>query len=270
MRKKRTLLMFVLLLILTSITASGYELDKEKNGKRISGSFNTRFASKHIWRGFNQFKDKGAVQPSLNLDWFGTGFSSTIWSCWSFSDGNEDQEEIDYVTAYSNSLFNDSNWKMNYTINWIYYDYPHTASKDKDAQEIGMNFSWPKLLTIGSRPLVPSYYVGKLWPAQSNANNSACGGWVHILGLGYDVPVANLFTVGQEQLIHLSAELVYNDGMGGKTVDHDWSHCVFGISTDIPFGVLILKPELNYQISMDDSVNKSNEFWCALNVLYKF
>jgi len=133
-----------------------------------------------------------------------------------------------------------------------------------------VQFSWPDLLTVASRPLVPRYYVGRLWPAQSNANNRECGGWIHILGLDYDVPVGDILNLGKEQVIHTFAEITYNDGMGGATVDHDWSHCLFGVSTRIPCGAVTLIPELNYQISMDDSVNQNNEFWCALNVEYKF
>ncbi len=260
----------VLLILTVLMTMASLCYGESPQQKKVGVTLNTKFVSKHIWRGFDVFKDKGAVQPSLNLDWFGSGFTSTLWSCWSFSSGNEDGEEMDYIMAYRNSLMKDTVWTIDYSINWIYYDFPHTYSKHKDAQEIGVKFSWPKLFTVGGNALVPSYYVGKLWPARSNADNSECGGWAHIFGLGYDLPVADLLAVGQTQIIHLSTELVYNDGMGGADVDHDWSNVVFGISTDIPFGAITLKPELNYQISMDRSVNEENELWCTLNVSYKF
>ena len=177
---------------------------------------------------------------------------------------------MDYIQAYNNSFLKDTPLATNYSLNWIYYDYPNTYSKHKDAQEIGVGFSWPNLVSVGDSALVLSYYVGGLWPAKSGGANRTAAGWVHIFGLSYDLPVANLLTEGQEQIIHLSAEQVYNDGMGGASIDHDWSHAVFSISTCIPVGAVTLRPDLNYQISMDDSVNENNELWCGLSLSYSF
>jgi len=57
----------------------------------------------------------------------------------------------------------------------------------------------------------------------------------------------------------------------GKTVDHDWSHVVFGASTDYKLAEnTYLTPGMYFQKSMDDSVNKSNEFWVKLGVKYLF
>ena len=269
MNRTRILLTTIILL------SAGEQAQAEQTGPGVGKddigiNLNTRFVSKHIWRGFDQFDDKGAVQPSINLDWFGTGFSTTVWSCWELSSGSENQEEMDYVAAYSSSFLQDAPLRTNYSVNWIYYDYPNTYSKHKDAQEIGVSLSWPNLIAIGDRPLVPSYYVGRLWPSKSGGDNRSAAGWIHIFGLGYDLPVPNFPAEDQEQVIHLAAEIVYNDGMGGGSIDHDWSHAVLSISTDIEIGNLTLRPDLNYQVSMDDSVNDEDELWCGLSIPYKF
>jgi len=263
--KARMILLGAVVLVVVS-ASQGQETKKDKLGINL----NTRIMSKHIWRGFDRFDDKGAVQPSINLDWFGTGFSSTVWSCWALSSGSENQEEIDYVVAYSGSCLQDTPYATNYSVNWIYYDYPNTASEAADAQEIGVGFSWLRLIPLGNSALVPSYYVGKVWPARSDAINRECGGWVHILGLSYDLSVPGFLPGKSEQVIHLSTEMVYNDGMGGGSVDHDWSHVLLGISTGIAIGDVTIRPELNYQISMDDSVNDENELWCGLSISYRF
>ncbi len=82
--------------------------------------------------------------------------------------------------------------------------------------------------------------------------------------------------------VKLSAELVYNGGFApgsatksglvdGKTVDHDWSHVVFGASTDYKLAEnTYLTPGMYFQKSMDDSVNKNNEFWLKLGLKYLF
>lgn len=76
-----------------------------------------------------------------------------------------------------------------------------------------------------------------------------------------------------QQILHLLAEVVYNDGIGpaDDVVDHDWSHVLFSVST--PFGIsdnLTLTPALYYQLSMDDSVNDDDETWVGLSMTYKF
>lgn len=76
-----------------------------------------------------------------------------------------------------------------------------------------------------------------------------------------------------EQILHLSVETAYNDGVyrGGKGVDHDWSHAAFGISTNFDLGNdLTFTPGIYYQSSWDDSVNPSDEYWATLTLKYKF
>ena len=81
-----------------------------------------------------------------------------------------------------------------------------------------------------------------------------------------------------EQIVHLSADIVYNDGTGANCnaqantgADHDWSHAVFGIATDFEISEnLTFTPGIYYQISMDDSVNTSDEYWISSGLVYKF
>jgi choline-glycine betaine transporter len=82
--------------------------------------------------------------------------------------------------------------------------------------------------------------------------------------------VTNFWPNGQKQVFRFSGDITYNDGFGGKAVDHDWSHAVLGVSTELGMGNLTITPSLNYQISMDDSVNRENEVWCGLNLTYRF
>jgi hypothetical protein len=66
-------------------------------------------------------------------------------------------------------------------------------------------------------------------------------------------------------------DLVYNDGVGAANVDHDWSHVLFGISTDFTVAEnLTFTPAFYFQRSMDDSVNTSNEYWVTLSLAYMF
>ena len=80
------------------------------------------------------------------------------------------------------------------------------------------------------------------------------------------------------QQVHLSADIAYNDGTGANCnaqantgVDHDWSHAVLGVSTEFEISDdLTFAPGIYYQISMDDSVNNSDECWVGLSFTYSF
>ena len=75
----------------------------------------------------------------------------------------------------------------------------------------------------------------------------------------------------EDQVVNLSVNAVYNAGTYGKAVDHDWSHIVWGASTAIPVAQnLTFTPGIYYQTSMEDSVNKSDEYWTSLSLTYTF
>ncbi len=94
-------------------------------------------------------------------------------------------------------------------------------------------------------------------------------GWFHILGLSYDLPIEGLLPDTPEQILHLSAAMVYNDEV--LSSETDWSHAVFGISTDFDLGNdCTLTPGVYYQDSWEDTVNPSDEFWATVGVSYAF
>jgi len=64
----------ILLTIVVVLSASGFAYAQDE----IHGSFDLTFQGKYIWRGFDVFEDKSAIQPALNLDLFGSGFGLSI------------------------------------------------------------------------------------------------------------------------------------------------------------------------------------------------
>ena len=68
------------------------------------------------------------------------------------------------------------------------------------------------------------------------------------------------------------SQVVYNNGVDATgMVDHDWSHAVFGLSTEFALNKnLIFTPGIYYQISMDDSANPEDEYWFSLSMSYTF
>ncbi len=275
---KKFLLMSVMAAIVFAGIAQGewvdqwqqkYLDDYEKPPMRenkVAITFAMEGVSKYIWRGFDMLDDRGALLPSVNMDWYDSGISTMVWSAVPLTEELGAKHEMRYVAAYTNMLWEETLHAFKYTVNWTYYDFPGTSSRDKDAQEIGLELSCPKAFMFGDTRLMPSYYVGKYWAAKSNAANREDGGWIHILGIDYEMW---LFSIGVEkQIAFLSAELVYNDGL--KNAESGWSHILLGVGTTFRQGPLLVRPEFNYQISLEDTVNDEDELWGGMSISYEF
>lgn len=242
----------------------------------LHGVIDVTYQSKYIWRGFDVYNDKSAIQPSIDLDLYGTGFGINIAAHRANSDGFEDGERWDYTLYYQNSLFEGEAYQTNYRLGYVYFNFPdnssHTTSSI-DMQEIHTILSWPKICPFG---VVPSYCLVKLWPSNSDSPVSKVSGFAHIFMLDYGLAIPGLTSETPEQILNLHTELVYNDGVdprpNGPGVDHDWSNAVFGISTNFDLGNnLTFTPGVYHQITMDKSVNDDkDETWVNLSVKYAF
>ena len=241
----------------------------------ISGTYEITYLSKYIWRGFDVYDDDhSAIQPlSLDLDLYGTGFGVKLFLSRAWNAGHENTEEIDVALYYTNEIYEDEMYATNYKIAWGYYGYPDEPRSVRDFQEFLISLSWPEICPAG---VVPSYTIVRMWPSEGESARNDNGGWLHILGVGYDLTVPELTPEISEQVVHLSADLVYNGGVGAGyaangSVDHDWSHLVFGISTEYDLGNnLTFCPGLYFQASMEDTVNNDDETWIGLSLKYKF
>jgi len=252
----------------------------------LHGSFDLTYQSKYVWRGFDIYGDKSAVQPSLDLDLFGTGLGVNIMGHRANSSGYEAAERWDYTLYYQNGLFQDEAYALMYRLGWVYYNFPQHNPEDIDLQEMHAILSLPKMIPAG---IVPTYCLVKLWPNSSgsavakkfdlstgvppSSSSGTASGWAHIFMLDYPLVVGGVLPDTPEQVLNLHAELVYNDGVGpgGQNVDHDWSNAVFGVSTGFKLSEeLVLTPGVYHQISMDDSVNNEEETWATLSLTYMF
>jgi hypothetical protein len=232
------------------------ETAKPKLGVDLS----TTYTSRYMWRGDDVFDDHAALQPSATVDLFGSGFSINTWGSLPMGSGFEDLSELDYTIAYGTSYFEEEKYALDVSANYIYYDFYKVKSKGADTEEVGISFVLPKLLEIGGSALVPKYYVGKLWPVDG-ADDIA--GVYHSLGLSYGLAIPNT-----EQVLNLYSDINYNDGM--FNADSDWSHTTFGVSTGVPVGPVTITPFLNYQVSMEDTVNEEDELYGGVTASISF
>jgi hypothetical protein len=250
------------------------------------GVVDVTYQTRYLWRGFRVYGDKSAIQAGVDVDLYGTGFGVGAMAHRANSSEFENAERWDYTLYYQNALFAGECYATNYRLGWVYYDYPDQPARgsmmapNASLQELHAILSLPKICPKG---VVPSYALVKLWPAESSTFSGAkspfpgegtASGWLHILMLDYGLPLVGLLPDVPEQILNLHAELVFNDGFGpaGQDVDHDWSHAVFGVSTDIDLGHnFALTPAVYHQIRMERSLGGDHsETWATLSAKYKF
>lgn len=270
----------ILLIAVIVLSAIGFAQAQEG---QLSGTVDVTYMSRFIWRGFDYYgDDHSAFQTSIDVDLFGTGFGTSVLWRRAISAPFENAENLNVSVYYGGSLFEDEDFITNYKTGWVYYGFPDeprsgtATGQAADMQEVFATFSWPNICPAG---IVPSYTVLSMWPSEGKSANRSNSGWAHIFGLGYDLLLSALIPDAPDQTLHLSAAAVYNDGTApgvvigsaSGTIDHDWSHAVFGVSTSIDVGNnLTFTPGFYYQSSWEDTVNTSDEYWTSLSLSYKF
>ncbi len=258
----------VLVTVMMLFGMSGVIQAVETEYGEIGIDVDVTWVSKYIWRGFDRLDDKAAFQPSINLDLFDTGFSFNVWSSFAGASKNGGRtstvnaEEWRYTLTYANSLFDGESYVTNYAVSWIYYDFPDMASKDADLQEFNVDFSWPEACPFG---VVPHYQAIYLWSAEGDGAARDYEGFIHVIGVGYDLAMEGFLPDNPEQILSFTWDITYNDDAGARDVDHDWSHMLWGLSTDIDCGPGTLTPAIYYQTSMEDTVNTEDEFWVGIS-----
>ena len=230
----------------------------------------TIVTSKHMWHGFDLLDDRGAFIPVASFTFGDTGLAAKIIGVYPLAGGLECRQELNGNASYTRALFENTRYLTAITLNYFYYGKPRLPSRMLNVEELGIAVSWPALCPLGGSAIVPSYYVADLWPARSHAQNSDCGGFMHVLGLTYDFAVPDWHWGSLVPRFGLHSDITYNDGFGGPRVDHDWSHATFGATAGVQHGHLALTLSLNHQISMDRSVDDEDETWCGLDVTYHF
>lgn len=277
------------IVLLAAIVLMAVTVPVQAQGE-LHGAIELTYQSKYLWRGIDVYGDKSAIQPSVILDLYGTGFGISVEGHRPNSSGYETTERWDYTLFYKNALFMDESYAIQYMLGWRYFYFPDApldsmppgASGDIDLQEIHAVMSFPKILPVEG--LVPTYVLVKLWPAESGSfvgsqnisglTNGTASGFAHIFMLDYSLPVEGFLPDVPEQVLRLHAEIVFNDGVDprGVGVDHDWSNAVFGVATDFELAENVtLTPGIYHQVTMDKTINDDkDETWLTLGVKYAF
>ena len=115
--KKWILLLFVSIVVLGPVAFAATD--------ELHGTIDLTYASKFMWRGYDAYDDDhSAIQPSIDLDLFGTGFGFTLWSSRANQSGFENNEWLSYTIYYKNLLWQEEKYATAYKTGYTYYSYP--------------------------------------------------------------------------------------------------------------------------------------------------
>ena len=258
MAKIRILIVAVILL-----STAGMGLAEED---KLGVTLDWTYASKWLSDGAEVYSEDGAFFETVSFDLYGTGFGVSLTHASATDSGWVDKERLDYKVFYGNSLFDEETYKTRYKFTWAYWNYYDRARNRGNVQDWRFAFSWPKLLDKGP---VPKYTLVYCHPAGSGYDNRTISGFLHILGLDYNLAMPQL-----PNPVNLSANMTFRDGAGCTNTsrkDHDWSHATLGASTKFKItDNLSFVPGIYHQISMDDSVNTRDVTYCKLSMKYAF
>jgi hypothetical protein len=246
----------------------GYGLD-------VHGTVEGAVQSRFMWRGFDLYRDKGALQATADVKIADTGFGAAVAGHRAIGGGNELWQRWDYDLYYEKTVLKGEPIETKCRVGWVYYNYPRWKWRYWDLQEGNAILSMPSVTMI--KGLVPSVMVAKLWPSgdHSMAGPDASG-WLYIGMLDYVFSLPGFISTMPEQVIKLHGEAQFNDGFSpsGVPVDSDWSDAVVGVSTDFDLGYgITLTPAVYYQKTMDMSTSTDgdeNEAWVTLSARLNF
>jgi hypothetical protein len=258
-----------------SSSRSARDLEILGYGLDIHGTFEAAFQSQFIWRGFDLYRDKGALQGLADVKIADTGFGASVTAHRAVGSGNELWQRWDYKLYYQNSLCKGEPIEAQYQLAYGYYNYPKWTWRAWDLQEGQATVSLPNITMV--KGLVPSVQVVKLWPSGSDSMAGGnASGWLYLGMLDYVFSVPGFVATMPEQVIKLHGEIEFNDGFSpfGTTVDSDWSDAIIGVSTDFDLGYgIAVTPSVYYEQIMDSSISPDNadsEVWFTVSAKLMF
>ena len=88
------------------------------------------------------------------------------------------------------------------------------------------------------------------------------------------MPLSGVTVGGAGVGVNWGADVVYNSGIkvgGVEAVKSGVSAVQFGVNSALSVGGgVVVTPSVNYQVSVEETVNPENQFWATLGVAYGF
>lgn len=217
-------------------------LDAKESQAQFTVTGGTEVVSQYLWRGY-ALVDGATVQPSLNVDWEGTGLTLSLWGSASLSQRDQYQgvDEFDLTLNYAVSS---GSWG-NFDAGLIFYTFPGQGSftlAEQTSPEFYVNVA-PSL------PLSPEVFLAY--------DVNLGGGLYAAFSAGRSVSVAG-------QPIDFGVTAGYNHGQ--FEADSGMSHVDVSVSTDLALGAASLSPRAVYVRSFENTSNTGNRVFFGVGL----
>ncbi|MGJ8638361.1 MAG: hypothetical protein ACSHYA_03120 [Opitutaceae bacterium] len=231
------------------------------------------YLSQYIGHGFDLSNGSPVVQGTVLANHVGIqNLELAYMYSYTLERGDRLWDETGPAVRYTNVLFSEETYAVKGVFFAYYFNYPNwqaTVDKNGNAMEstrlqglkLQSAFSLPNLWEIGSWSVVPSYSLTN-W--QSVKKDLIQGGSQHEFGLTASTPVS--FWKLQSASVRGTAN--YHDGLLG--IKEGWTHYTLQADTLLEWQGLYIKPGLNYQWSLEPTMNAEDEFWFSLSVTKVF
>jgi hypothetical protein len=238
--------------------------------KPVSVTVSSVVTSTYMWNGFDRVEDTfgsdntgPAVQPKVTVGVKNTGLSASVGGSFVV---NEDSQL--HETTYGVNVVRDVSPVVSVGAGYTYFDNRAKVAGvevvDGDVHEVwgGVELN----SSVGVKPGVAVKY--------EKSTTEGVDGFAVVAGtLKYGMPLTGVTLGGAAVDVNWKTGVLYNTGVKVNDVEvvkSGVSAWQLGVSSDIKTGSVVVSPSVNYQVSVEDTVNPDNEFWATVGVSFGF
>ena len=222
--------------------------------------------SKYIWNGSNRVEISGlndvpVFQPRVDLGVGGSPLRAHVLGSFTL-DGDAQLHEAVYGVSTERSI-------SPLVSMFIGYDY-----YDDRASVVSENFADQHEVSVGLRVRTPSGVVPSAVVKYENpVVDGADSYYVAEGSLTQSIPVVPAVAGAVGVNVSWKTSVLYHTSIkvnDVEVVQNGVTAWQLGVSSEIIAGGVLVRPEVNYQVTVDDAINNENPFWAGLGVAYAF
>jgi hypothetical protein len=236
----------------------------------VGGTVSVGVVSSYMWNGFDRVKAFGleegpSVQPKASVGLRNTGLAVEVGGSFVVND-NSDLQETTYGVTFQKSVSPVVSVGAGYT----YYDNRLNEVGGVPVVDVNNHEGWGSVelqSRVGVSPGVTVKY-------EKSSSEDVDPYVVAVGSLKYAMPLTGVNVGGAGVAVNWGAGVVYNSGItvgGVETVKSGVSAVTLGVNSALHVGGgVVVTPAVNYQVSVEDTVNPDNQFWAGLGLAYGF
>jgi len=222
--------------------------------------------SKYIWNGINRVESRGlsdgpVFQPRIDMGVGGSRLSAHVLGSFTL-DGEPQLHEAIYGLSTERAI-------SPLVSMFLGYDY-----YDDQASVVAENLTDQHEVTVGLRMRTPSGVVPSAVVKYENPVLDGSDSYYVAEGsLTQSVPVVPAVAGAVGVNVSWKTSVLYHTSIKVNDVEVVQSGVTawqFGLSSEILAGGVLVVPQINYQVTVDDAINNENPFWAGLGVAYAF